>query len=178
VEDGSGVIRPFSGQTVTETGIVELGHFLASVEASRIATTISQSTLLTGLLSGTHLLGLTLLVGGVLVSSLRLLGALLPDRGVPEVTAAAGRGTILGLAVSVTTGLLLFAPRASTAVENGIFETKMLLLFAAVTFHFTVYRRVVRRLHTPARLRRFTGAFGLALWFGVVLAGCAYILLD
>jgi uncharacterized protein DUF6644 len=143
-----------------------------------MATTIAQSQLLNGFLSGIHLLGLTLIVGGALVSSLRLLGIIFPERPVLAVTAAAGRGIILGLAVSVATGFPLFASRATTIAENGFFQIKMLLLVTAVVFHFTLYRRVTRRLDVQPRLLKFTGAWGLALWFGVAAAGCAFILLE
>jgi hypothetical protein len=154
------------------------GPLLAWLQASRIAATVGGSTQLTGFLSAIHLLGLTLVVGGALVSSLRLLGALLPERPVRDVTAAAGQGMLLGLTISVTSGLLLFAPRASAAAENTFFQVKMLLLVAASVFHFAVYRRVSRRRDASAGVLRLTGALGLALWFGVALAGCAFILLE
>lgn len=156
---------------------VELAPFLESLQASRLATTVGGSTLLLGLLSAIHLIGLTLLVGGALVSSLRLLGVLLADHPVIDVTATPGRGMLLGLSISVASGLLLFAPRAPAAVENGIFQTKMLLLLAAAVVHFAVQRRAVRRPHTPRWVLKLAGASGL-LWFGVAAAGCAYILLE
>jgi hypothetical protein len=157
---------------------VELSRVLSNVQASRIAMTIGGSTLLSGLVSGLHLLGLTLLVGGSLVSSLRLLGILFPERPVNDVTAATDRGMTLGLTISIATGLLLFSPRAVATVSNRLFQIKMLVLLTAAGFHFGVRRRVTRRPDAGPQLLRFTGACGLALWFGVALAGCAFILLE
>src|SRR5438128_8484908 len=91
----------------------EFETLLAWVQTTRIATTIGQSTLLTGLLSGIHLLGLTLLVGSAVVSSLRMLDVILTDQSICDVVRAPGRGMILGLTISVVSGLLLFAPKAS-----------------------------------------------------------------
>ena len=157
---------------------VAIGPLVKWVQATRIATTVGQSLLLTGFISSIHLLGLTLLVGGVLVSSLRLLGVIFPERPLLDVTGAADRGIMLGLAISVATGLLLFAARAVEIAENGFFQLKMLLLVAAAVFYFAVYRNISRRAHVQPRLLRFTGALGLALWFAVALAGCAFILLE
>jgi hypothetical protein len=153
---------------------VELAPLLSWVQHSRVAASIAQSTLVTGFLSGLHLIGLTLVVGGALVSGLRRLGLVLRERPVAEVTRSIGRGMAIGLAVSVATGLLLFSPRASVAPYNSIFQTKMLLLLTAAVFQFAV----VRRLDARSRTLKLTGSIQLALWFGVALAGCAFILIE
>ncbi len=152
--------------------------FFARIEASGIATTISQSVPLNGILSGLHLVGLTLLVGSVLVSTLRLLGLVLPHEPVAEVTRAARRGSVLGLATSVASGLLLLSPRISRAAVNYIFQLKMLLLCAAAAYHFTIYRDAARGAGRTGLPPRVAGALGLLLWFGVVLAGAAFILIE
>ena len=51
----------------------------AWIESTGLATTIAGSRGLTGALSATHLLGLTLVVGSAFVRALRALGVLLPD---------------------------------------------------------------------------------------------------
>jgi hypothetical protein len=154
-----------------------LAPLFARIEASRIATTVGRSVLLTGVLSGLHLIGLTLLLGAVLVSALRLLGVVLAHQPVAEVTAAARRGIVAGLGVSVTTGLLLLSPRISNASQNHIFQLKMLLLGAAAAFHFACYRSAATEIGTRVS-PRIAGALGLMLWSGVVLAGCAFILIE
>jgi len=151
-----------------------MGPLLAWVQATSIATTIGGSTLLTGFLSAIHLLGLTLLVGGAVVSSLRMLGIILTDRPMNDVTPGPVRGMLVGLAISVGSGLLLFAPRATAAAENGFFQVKILLLCAAVAFYFVVYRGASRRIDDA----RLAGGLGLILWAGVAVAGCAFILLE
>ena len=151
---------------------------LARVQSSGIAATIGQSQLITALLSAVHVLGLTLIVGSTLVSSLRLLGVVLRDRPVAEVTAGPRRGLLLGLGASTLTGFLLFTPRATTAVQNGFFQAKMLLIASAVLFSFTFYRHVARGGSSSPLQVKLAGALGLALWYGVVLAGAAFILLE
>jgi hypothetical protein len=85
---------------------------------------------------------------------------------------------LLGLAVSVTSGLLLFAPRASSAAANSTFQLKMLLLLCAAVFQLTLYRLVTRAggsLHLGLRL---VAALGPMLWFGVAVVGSVFILLE
>lgn len=152
--------------------------FLEWVQATGLARTIGESLLLTGFLSSVHLLGLTLVAGGAFVSSLRLLGMMLLDRPVSAITRAARRGIVVGLVVSASSGLLLFAPRALWAFENSFFRVKMLFLLVAVLFQFALYRTVTRHGdERPLRLR-VTGLLQLTVWFGVVAAGCAFILLE
>ena len=142
-----------------------------------MAITVRDSLTLTGALSAVHLVGFTLTTGGALVANLNLLGVLFPGRPPIEVTRPASRGIALGLTISALTGLLLFAPRATAASVNGIFQTKMLLLVAAVLFHALVHQRVAAST-VSAFARRGTGAIGLLLWTSLALAGCAYILLE
>ena len=154
-----------------------MAAFFVWLEGTRMAITVRDSLMLTGALSAVHLVGFTLTTGGALVANLNLLGVLFPGRPAIEVTRPASRGIAVGLTISALTGLLLFAPRATVASVNGIFQTKMLLLVAAVLFHALVHQRVAVST-VSASARRGTGAIGLLLWTSLALAGCAYILLE
>jgi hypothetical protein len=157
---------------------VTLAPVLVWLQSTRVATIVGESQLLTGFLSSVHLLGLTLIVGSVLFSSLRLLGVVFPERPAPDVIGPARHGIVVGLGISVTTGLLLFAPRATAASESGFFQLKMALLLAAVVFHGVVYRSVTKRADVRPLVQRLAGSVALALWFGVALAACAFIFLE
>jgi hypothetical protein len=74
--------------------------------------------------------------------------------------------------------LLLFAPRAPFAAESSYFQLKMQMLVAATAFHFLIYRRAARRTGGQSLADRFAGGLGFALWFGVAIAGCLFILLE
>jgi hypothetical protein len=150
---------------------------LAWMQETPIAAAISQSLILNAVLSSVHLLGITLLVGSVLVSSLRLMGWAFIAWPADEVTRTTRRGTLLGMAVTIVTGLFLVSPRAVSAAANSFFQTKLALLAAAVTLHFSVYRRASA---ATAEWRRapVVGAVGLLLWLGVVVSGAAFILLE
>ena len=150
---------------------------LTWMQETRVAAAISDSLMLNAALSSVHLLGITLLVGSVLVSSLRLIGVAFVDWPANEVTRTTRRGTLVGLAVTISTGLFLVSPRAVSASANSFFQAKLALLAAAVVVHFTIYRRASA---TTAERRRapVVGAAGLLLWLGVVVSGAAFILLE
>jgi hypothetical protein len=149
----------------------------AWLEGTRVALTVRDSLMLTAALSAVHLVGFTLTTGGALVANLNMLGVLFPGRPTIDVTRPATRGIAIGLAISILTGALLFAPRATVASANAIFQTKMLLLAAAVLFHASVHQRVARNSRSSLA-RRSTAIVGLLLWTALAMAGCAFILLE
>ncbi len=59
------------------------------IEALPFAAAIRESQMLTAGLSAVHVIGLTLTSGGALLSGLRLLGVVLADHPIAEVTGAA-----------------------------------------------------------------------------------------
>jgi hypothetical protein len=147
------------------------------LETSSWAETISQSQMLLATLSSVHLLGLTLIMSAMLVSNMRVLGAMF--RAVPagDIHRPATRMLGLGLAISVVTGFLLVMPRAATAVANPTFRLKMALIAAGVLAYGII---VVR---TPddgnaGGVSRALSAAALVLWAGALLAGLAFILLE
>ena len=150
---------------------------LAWVQASSVAVAISQSLTLNATLSSVHLVGIALLVGGALISSLRLMGVVLVAWPSDEVTCTVRRGMAVGLVLTITTGALLVSPRVVHAAANAFFQTKMLLLAAAVVCHVTAYHRA-SVMTLQGRRSALVGAVGLLLWLGVVLAGAAFILLE
>lgn len=150
----------------------------AWIQASGVAGAVRDSLLLTGALSAMHVLGFTLVTGGALIGNLRLLGLLLTDHPVLDVTRPAGRGVAVGLTISLPTGALLFAPRATQASINTIFQVKMALRALATAFHFTIHRSATRRASVAPNGLRTIGATSLLLWAGVAMAGCAFILLE
>src|SRR5205814_849876 len=121
-----------------------LSAFFPAIEHSTIAITIRDSQIFTGLLSGLHLIGLTLLVGGVLVSSVGLAGMVVNDQPIAELTRASRRGSLVGMMISISTGLLLLSSRLSMATASRAFQIKMLTLLAALLFHFLIYRPAAR----------------------------------
>ena len=148
----------------------------AQIEASAIATTIQGSSLLNGLLSGLHLVGLSMLLGSVVVIAASLMG-LFGSSALEPLTRAARRASLAGLALSIVTGLLLVSPRIVGASENPTFRVKMGLLITASIVMLGLQHPSARGRHALLP-RAVTALLAVALWTGVALAGLAFILLE
>ena len=114
-----------------------------------------------------HLFGLVLLLGTVLILSLRLLGLLMPHQPVPELARALGRYTALGLGIMLPSGVLMFVATAVRCYGNTSFWVKMCFLATALVFHFTYFQKALRSGSSP----KFAACGALVLWFGVGAAG-------
>ncbi len=149
-----------------------------ALQASSLARAVGESQLATAGLSAVHLVGFTLVMGSALVSNLRLAGALLVERPASETVVPSTRVLVIGLLVSAVTGSLLFLPRAASAAANGIFQIKITLLVLALAVHVMVVCRLATRPGASIVAARVAGVVGLALWAGVAVAGCAFILVE
>lgn len=148
---------------------------LTWVETTSLAVAIRDSLVATALLSGLHVIGMTVAVGAVLVMSLRLTGRALADVPAESIIVPAGRGLVAGLVVSLVTGLLLVLPRVASAVENSYFQRKMLALLLAALFQWTLFRRLSTG---RAMARGVVGVIDIALWGAVAVLGCMFTLVE
>ncbi len=150
----------------------------AWVEMTQLARFVGESMWVIATLSAIHLLGFTLVMGGALLLNLRFAGVLLSRSPPGQVARPASRGIAIGLVISIVTGILLASWKATEVISGGIFQIKMLLLMAAALLHFTWQRAQVRNAATAVSRLRLSGVLGLALWLGLALAGCAFILFE
>lgn len=131
------------------------------------------------LIQSFHLFGLTLVLGTTVVFNLRLLGLGLRKIAMPAIAKQLWRLAVGGLMLSIATGILVFIPDPARYAANTAFKTKLVILLAAILFHFTVFRKVIRA-NTPPSPRRAAGvaAVSLTLWFCVGWAGRAIAFLG
>jgi hypothetical protein len=135
---------------------------------------IGQSTGRIAWLFVIHLTGLTLLLGGTVVISLRLLGIGLRSQSLPQLARDVAPWRTAGLVLSIVSGSLIFTGGAVSYYEGAWFRQKMTLLCVALIFNFTLFRRVTQaKQQLSPWLNRMTGALALLLWFGVGVAGRA-----
>jgi hypothetical protein len=151
---------------------------LALISTSRVARGVADSATLTAWLSAVHALAFTLVTGAALVANLRALGVLLARMELRDVVAPANRAILIGLAISVVTGGLLFSARATEAAANGWFRLKMLLLIIAAVFQFRILGAAAREPPVARDRIAASGAMGLLLWLGLAVTACAFILLE
>ena len=141
---------------------MDIAAFLKSLEASGVATRIRESLLLFPMLEATHVLGLAVVFGTIMIIDLRLLGFASMRRSFQQMYSDILKWTIAGFVLTAATGSLMFLTNATVYYHNSYFRIKMLLLVLAglnvIVFEATVGRAVKRwvtrpRLRGPARLR-------------------------
>ena len=140
-----------------------------------IGVTIRDSRFLFPIIETFHLLALALLLATIFVVALRLFGFAMRSLPVGRIARPLAPWTLGSLAVMLTSGILLFLSEALKCYDSGPFRVKMSLLFPAIVFQFTIYRKVTTGDEAGiTRLRSsLVASVSLMLWFGVGLAGRA-----
>jgi uncharacterized membrane protein SirB2 len=150
-----------------------LTPLVARLGATPFAQWIGQSTARIYSLFTLHLFGLVLLIGGTIFMSLRLLGFVLANKPVREVGQAATPLIAIGLTVMIASGSLIFIGGAEAYFAGQWFRLKMILLLAAIIYHFAFFRRVSLAAEGQfSELVMGATAIGaLLLWFSVGWSG-------
>ena len=121
-----------------------------------------------------HLFALTVLLGSLVVLVLRQFGLIYKTQPISDVANALRPWNRWSLAVMLVSGILLFLSEAMKCYSNTSFRIKMLFLFGALLFQFTIYNRTVASEDKVAPAGgKVAAAVALCLWFGVGLAGRA-----
>lgn len=122
---------------------------------------------------GIHIVALTMLLGAVALVDLRLYGVTLRNKPVSQVARELAPWTLYSLVVILATGAILFTSEAVKVYDNWPFRIKMVLLFSAVLFHYTIYRKLINAdegLSSP-RWGKLAATVSLILWFGIGWGG-------
>jgi uncharacterized membrane protein len=142
-------------------------------DGSWLSREIRASTWQFAILEMVHLLGLTVLLGALMVLDLRLFGYGMRKQPVSQLAKDLAVWTRVGLVTILGSGVFLFFGEPMKLSGSPSFHVKMLLLFLAIVFQFTLFRKVTLDDGASPRLDKVAGVLSLALWFGVGLAGRA-----
>jgi hypothetical protein len=137
-----------------------------------VGATIRSSSALIAVTQSIHLLGLTMLIGTLLMINLNLMGLGFRRSPTSQIARELAPWTLGGLAVMLISGPLILSSETLKAYESSFFWLKMSLLAAAILFHFTLFQRV-SEAEPPATAtrRRVVACLSLGLWLAVALAG-------
>jgi hypothetical protein len=139
-----------------------------------ISQSIRNSRIAFPVIENFHLFALTILLGSLVVLVLRQFGLVYKTQPISEVANALRPWNRWSLAVMLTSGILLFLSEAMKCYSNTSFRIKMLFLFFALLFQFTIYNRTVASEDKIAPTGgKIAAAIAVCLWFGVGLAGRA-----
>jgi hypothetical protein len=147
------------------------------LQNTSLSTSIRQSDLLFPLIEGSHILALSISVGLIVILDLRFLGLAFPGEPVSRVMKQVMPWSLLGFAVMLITGLLLFMTQAEKAYGNTFFRIKLLLLLLAglnaLYYQLRFYPKMREwdiALRTPVGVR-VCAVLSLVLWVGVIACG-------
>jgi hypothetical protein len=147
------------------------------LESTTIGTSLRESNLMFPVVEGTHLLALSVSVGTIAISDLRLLGLTLKHERVSDIMGQLLPWSIGGFVVMFVTGTLLFWCEAVRAYESPWFRLKVLFLCMSALnifiYHTTVHRQIGEWDHdeVPPVRARIAGLCSLVLWALVIAAG-------
>jgi hypothetical protein len=148
--------------------------FFQWCDNTMVAQGIRNSRMAFPIIENFHLFALTVLLGSLVVLVLRQFGLVYKAQPISEVASALRPWNRWSLAVMLTSGVLLFLSEAMKCYGNTSFRVKMLFLFCALVFQFTIYNRTVESEGKSAPVGgKIAAAIALCLWFGVGLAGRA-----
>src|SRR5437762_1561592 len=107
---------------------IDINGLLKYLEATGLAAKIRDSLFLFPLIESTHVLGLALVFGTIVIIDLRLLGIASTERSFRRMASDILKWTWGAFALTAVTGALMFITNASVYYHNFYFRTKMLLL--------------------------------------------------
>jgi hypothetical protein len=144
--------------------------FLRWVEHSAVGTWVADSNWLFPAIEAVHIVALTVLFGAILLLNLRLLGLAFTGKPVTELAKHLAPWVFCGLVIILASGALLFASEPMKVLTSVPFQVKLVLLFTAIVFHYTLYGWVTST--APGRWwGKVAAIVSVLLWTGVGAAG-------
>ena len=126
-----------------------------------------------GLTEVAHIVSLGVAIGLIAVVDLRLLNQGIVHATAARLLRATAIGTLIGFALAITTGLMIFSTDPSRYFAHPTMRLKLVLLLIALGFNYTIHSRVARVGRSPA-VCRSVAIVSLALWTSVVFSGVFY----
>lgn len=154
-----------------------LEAFADALEDSSVGSTIAGSRYIFPIIEGSHLIGLTLAVGLIFLTDLRLLGVFLRHVPLEDMLRQLRPYVLTGIVVVFLTGILLVWSEASTVLFAPTFPIKMALILLgasnALYFELVIAKSPDVRADPPVlpRRARAAGWISLSIWTLVIICG-------
>jgi hypothetical protein len=117
-----------------------------------------------------HIVGFAFSVGTIAVIDFRLLGIGLRHQTPAQLLKYTWLYTLVGIAVMLMSGMLLYSSDPDMYYLNWAFLIKMVCLMLAIIFNYTIHRKVAR-LESPPPSGKLVACVSLFLWGSVIFGG-------
>ncbi len=117
-----------------------------------------------------HIVGFAICVGTIALVDFRLLGVGMNQQKTAEVAQDVAPWTLVGLALILLSGPLMFSSDPDMYYLNPAFQVKMVCFALALLFNYTIRRRVALRGGSGA-YGKVVAAVSLLLWISVIFGG-------
>ncbi|HEY7387204.1 MAG TPA: DUF6644 family protein [Bryobacteraceae bacterium] len=131
---------------------------------------LNSSELIFPTLEVCHILGFTIALGAIALVDLRVLGLAMRRQAIPDLAHDLAPWTLAGLVTLLLSGPMLFSSDPDMYYLNRSFQFKMVCLLAAIIFHYTAHRKMVRS-DKPGGGAKVLASVSLLLWAGVIFGG-------
>ena len=118
-----------------------------------------------------HLLGFGIAIGTIALVDFSLLGFGFARKATPQVQRDVAPWTLAALLVVIMAGAVLFLTDPLHYYENHSFRFKIVCLFLAIVFNYTIHRKVALSSEMSPVAKLIVGVVSLGLWGCVVVGG-------
>jgi hypothetical protein len=153
---------------------MSLIHALTVLQASRPAHAIAETNhMVIAVFQIVHVFGFIFLLAPSFLLVLRLLGLVLPDQPVEYILRGSRPLVGLGLAMTLSSGVLMFLTGPLHYYANSAFDLKMVFLLAALVIQALVFLVLGSRRAVPLSLARVGVSLSIVAWLAVSVAARA-----
>jgi hypothetical protein len=118
-----------------------------------------------------HIVGFGISIGTVAVIDFSLMGVGLQRKSTPQLLRQLAPFTLTALTIVVIAGILLFLTMPLDYYRNSSFRFKIISLFLAIVFNYTIHNKVARYDNVSLGVSIPVALISLALWVCVVWGG-------
>jgi len=141
------------------------------IQANPISDALNSSEWVFPIAECLHIAAFAWSIGLIAVVDFRLLGVGVQHSSPSQLAKATAPWTLLGLAVVLLSGPVLFLSDPRMYLYNPSFRFKMLALVVAIIYNYTIHRKVAYSDSSGTAARALVGVVSLALWISVVFGG-------
>jgi len=117
-----------------------------------------------------HIGAMALAIGTIVLVDLRLMGLGLRRQTSAQLLDATEVLTLAGLAIAITSGLLIFSSDPQAYARNDVFLFKMAALLVAIVYNYTIHRGIAQGSASGVARSMVAGG-SVLLWCSLVFAG-------